>query len=38
MKICKPDIALFDETGKVFTVIEIVVTHKPEDNVIKYYK
>jgi hypothetical protein len=37
MKVCKPDIALFDENRNVFTVIEIVVTHKPEDNVIKYY-
>jgi hypothetical protein len=38
VKISKPDIALFDKTGKVFAVIEIVVTHKPEDTVIKYYK
>jgi hypothetical protein len=38
IKTCRPDIALFDETGKVFAVIEIVVTHKPEDNAIKYYK
>jgi hypothetical protein len=38
MKICRPDIALFDEKGNVFAVIEIIVTHKPEDNVINYYK
>jgi len=37
MKICKPDIALFDDKGNVFAVIEIVVTHKPEENVVKYY-
>jgi hypothetical protein len=37
MKVCKPDIALFDEKGNIFAVVEIVVTHKPEDNVIKYY-
>jgi hypothetical protein len=37
MNVCKPDIALFDEKGKVFAVVEIVVTHKPEKNVMKYY-
>jgi len=37
MNVCKPDIALFDEKGKVFAVVEVVVTHKPEENVIKYY-
>jgi hypothetical protein len=38
MKICRPDIALFNGKGDVFAVIEIVVTHKPEDNAIKHYK
>jgi hypothetical protein len=38
MQICRPDIALFNEKREVFAVIEIVVTHKPEDNAIKYYK
>jgi hypothetical protein len=38
MKVCRPDIALFDEKGNAFAVIEIVVTHKPEENVIEYYK
>lgn len=34
----KPDITLFDENNKVFAVIEIVVTHKPDENTIKFYK
>jgi predicted RNA-binding Zn-ribbon protein involved in translation (DUF1610 family) len=38
MIICRPDIALLDEKGEVVTVFEIVVSHKPEDNVIKYYQ
>lgn len=37
LDICKPDIALFDNNNKVFAVIEVVVTHKPEENVLKYY-
>lgn len=36
--ICKPDIALLDENGKVVVVIEIVVTHKPEPEAVEYYK
>ena len=35
---CRPDIALLDKAGKVFGVIEIVVTHNPEENVLQYYK
>lgn len=35
---CIPDIALFDNVGNVVCVIEIIVTHKPEENVAKYYK
>ena len=35
--ICRPDIALLDKNGKVVIVIEIVFTHKPELEVIKYY-
>jgi hypothetical protein len=38
MNTCKPDIALLNNKGNVFAVVEIVVTHKPEENVIKYYK
>lgn len=34
---CKPDIALLDKDNNVFAVIEIVVTHKPEEEVLKYY-
>ena len=36
--ICKPDIALLDKNGKVIIVIEIVVTHKPEEKVMQYYE
>ncbi len=35
---CKPDIALLDENNKVIIVVEIVVTHKPEELVLKYYE
>lgn len=35
---CQPDIALLDSDGAVFAVIEVVVTHKPEEQVLKYYK
>jgi len=34
----RPDIALIDNEGIVFAIIEIVVTHKPEDRIIDYYK
>ncbi len=37
LKECQPDIALLDEKEKVFAVIEIVVTHKPEEHVLQYY-
>lgn len=37
MTICQPDIALFDKEDKVFAVIEVVVTHKPEKSVMEYY-
>ena len=36
--VCKPDIALLDNNGKVIIVIEVVVTHKPEPEALKYYK
>ncbi len=35
--VCQPDIALIDYNDKVFAVIEVVVTHKPEENVVKFY-
>ena len=38
MTVCQPDIALFDRDGNVFAVIEIVVSHKPEKNVLQFYK
>lgn len=38
LEVCRPDIALLNADGNVFGVIEVVVTHKPEPQVIKYYK
>ncbi|NOS73514.1 MAG: hypothetical protein HOP36_03005 [Methyloglobulus sp.] len=38
LTVCQPDIALFDNEENVFAVVEIVVTHKPEENALKYYK
>jgi Competence protein CoiA-like family len=37
LTVCKPDIALIDHNNKVFAVIEVVVTHKPEENVLNFY-
>jgi hypothetical protein len=37
LTVCQPDIALIDIDNKVFAVIEVVVTHKPEESVLKYY-
>ncbi|MBO4692439.1 MAG: hypothetical protein J5604_06650 [Bacteroidales bacterium] len=37
MGICKPDIALLDEKGKVLFAIEIVNTHEPENKVVEFY-
>lgn len=34
----QPDIALIDKEGKVKEVIEVVVTHKPEEKTIDFYK
>ena len=36
--VCKPDIALFDNNGKVITVLEVVVSHKTDPNTLQYYK
>lgn len=38
LKVCQPDIALLDSNNNVVAVIEVVVTHKPEPEVIKFYK
>ena len=38
LKVCRPDIALLNNEGKIIGVIEIVVTHEPEDNAIQYYR
>jgi hypothetical protein len=35
---CIPDIALLDENEKVFAVIEVVVTHAPEETTLRFYK
>jgi ssDNA-binding Zn-finger/Zn-ribbon topoisomerase 1 len=35
---CRADIALLGQEGKPIAVIEIVVTHKPEETAIAYYK
>ncbi len=35
--ICQPDIALLDKDGKVVIVVEVVVTHQPESEVMQYY-
>ena len=36
--VCRPDIALLDASGKVIIAIEIVNTHYPEEDVLKYYR
>jgi len=38
MEKCRADIALIGQEGKLFSVIELVVTHKPEEAAIAYYK
>jgi len=35
---CRPDIALLDKEEKVLAVIEVVVSHKPEDSTLQYYR
>jgi hypothetical protein len=37
LTVCQPDIALLDGENKVFAVIEVVVTHKPEESTIQFY-
>ena len=37
MKECIPDIALFDHTGRVFAVIEIIYKHPPEEKTVIFY-
>ncbi len=34
----KPDISLYDKYDKIFAVIEIIVSHKPEMELVEYYK
>lgn len=36
--VCQPDISFFSNDGRVFSVIEVVVTHKPEKHVLNYYQ
>lgn len=35
---CRPDIALLDRNGYVIAVIEVVVTHRPEEKTLDYYR
>ena len=35
---CRPDIALLDKDGQVVIVVEVIVTHEPEVEVLSYYK
>lgn len=35
---CRPDIALIDNNNRVFAVIEVVVSHEPEERVLQYYR
>lgn len=37
LKECRPDISLLDKNGIILKVIEIVVTHEPEENALEYY-
>ncbi len=37
LKECRPDIALLDADGNAIAVIEVVVSHAPEENTLKYY-
>ncbi|HUM51154.1 MAG TPA: competence protein CoiA family protein [Chitinophagales bacterium] len=37
LRVCKPDIALLSDNDEIFGVVEIVVTHKPDENTLKYY-
>ena len=38
MEKCRADIALLGQEGKPYAVIEIIVTHKPEEATIEFYK
>jgi len=38
LKVCQPDIALLDTDDNVIAVIEVVVTHSPEEKVLQFYK
>ena len=37
LHVCRPDIVLLDINKKVIAAIEIVVTHEPDENALKYY-
>lgn len=38
LEICRPDIALLDKDGSTIAVIEVVVTHAPEETTLEYYQ
>lgn len=35
---CRPDIALFGKDGNIIIAIKIIVTHKPEESTLKFYR
>ena len=34
---CRPDLVLVNNANKIYAVIEVVVTHEPEENVVNFY-
>lgn len=38
MKVCRPDIALLDDSGKVRVVLEVLYTHSPEESTLEFYR
>ncbi|MEN8446488.1 MAG: competence protein CoiA family protein, partial [Cyanobacteria bacterium J06555_13] len=38
LKVCRPDIALLDDRGKVIAAIEVIVTHSPEQSTLDYFR
>ena len=38
MKVCRPDIALLDDSGRVRVVLEVVYTHPPKENTLAFYR
>ena len=38
LQVCRPDIALLTNGKNVYAVIEVIVTHEPEEKTVNYYK